>query len=355
VTVSIPRIPAEEVDMRAVRLHAYGEAPRLDEVPEPTITRPHDVVVEVGGAGLCRTDVHIRDGWFAPAVPTELPLTLGHETTGWVREIGPAVENVAVGDAVICHPQQSCGTCPACRVGDDMRCAAGLAFNGLTRPGGFAELLATTDRAVVRLPDSLPPAAVAPHADAGLTVMHVVRKAVRLLGPGTRVVVVGIGGLGHIAVQCLRALCAAEVIAVDPDPEARDLALACGAHHAVASEKAGTEVAELTDGAGAEAVIDFVGEGDAPASSLAMVRPAGTYFVVGYGGELRVPTFSLVLPEISIVGNAVGTHDDLRELVALAAAGGVAVRTRTYPLEAFADAVADLEAGRMHGRGVLVP
>jgi NAD+-dependent secondary alcohol dehydrogenase Adh1 len=341
--------------MKAVRLHAYHEAPRLDEVPEPTITGPHDVIVRVSGAGLCRTDVHIRDGWFAPAVPTELPLTLGHENTGWVQEVGSAVENVGVGDAVICHPQLSCGLCPACRIGDDMRCERGLDFTGLTRAGGFAELLKTTDRAVLRLPAGLEPAALAPHADAGLTVMHVVRKAVPLLRPGTRVVVVGVGGLGHIAVQCLRALTAAEVIAVDPDPEALKLAMDCGAHHAVAADGAGERVADLTGGAGAEAVIDFVGEGDAPTSSLAMVRAKGTYFVVGYGGELRVPTFNLVLPEISIVGNAVGTHDDLRELVALAAAGGVSLRTRSYPLDAFADAIADLESGRMHGRGVLVP
>jgi NAD+-dependent secondary alcohol dehydrogenase Adh1 len=101
-----------------------------------------------------------------------------------------------------------------------------------------------------------------------------------------------------------------------------------------------------------EAVIDFVGEGDAVAAALGMVRARGTYFVVGFGGELRVPTFAVVLPEISIVGNAVGTHDDLRELVALAATGAVRVHTRTYR---FADAMADLEQGRMHGRGVLVP
>jgi NAD+-dependent secondary alcohol dehydrogenase Adh1 len=230
-----------------------------------------------------------------------------------------------------------------------------LQFNGLTRPGGFAELLKTTDRAVLRLPGGLEPAAIAPHADAGLTVMHVVRKAVPLLGPGTRVVVVGIGGLGHIGVQCLRALTAAEVIAVDPDPAALKLAVDCGAHHAVPAETAGEQVRLLTGGAGAEAVIDFVGEGDAVDSSLAMVRARGTYFVVGYGGELRVPTFNLVLPEISIVGNAVGTHDDLRELIALTAAGAVSLRTHTYPLDAFADAIADLENGRMHGRGVLVP
>jgi NAD+-dependent secondary alcohol dehydrogenase Adh1 len=341
--------------VKAVRLHSYNEAPRLDDVPEPQVTGPHDVIVRVGGAGLCRTDVHIRDGWFAPAVPSDLPLTLGHENAGWVHEVGQAVENVGVGDAVICHPQQSCGLCPACRTGDDMRCAMGLAFNGLTRSGGFAELLKTTDRAVLRLPDGLDPVDIAPHADAGLTVMHAVRKAVPLLQPGAKVVVVGIGGLGHIAVQCLRALCAAEVIAIDPDPDALKLALDCGAHHAVSVADAGERIAELTGGAGAEAVLDFVGEGDAVASSLAMVRARGTYFVVGYGGELRVPTFNLVLPEISVVGNAVGTHDDLRELIALTATGGINLRTRTYPLDAFADAIADLENGRMHGRGILVP
>jgi NAD+-dependent secondary alcohol dehydrogenase Adh1 len=226
----------------------------------------------------------------------------------------------------------------------------------LNRAGGFAELLKTTDRAVLRLPSGLEPAAVAPHADAGLTVMHVVRKAVPLLGPGSKVVVVGVGGLGHIAVQSLRALCSAEVIAVDPDPEALKLASDCGAHHTVLADQGmGERVQRITGGAGAEAVLDFVGEEDAVDSSLSMVRARGTYFLVGYGGELRVPTFSLVLPEISVVGNAVGTHDDLRELVALAAAGGVSVRTRSYPLDAFADAIADLEGGRMHGRGVLVP
>ena len=342
--------------MKAVRLHTYHEDPRIDDVAEPTITSPHDVIVRVAGAGLCRTDVHIRDGWFAPAVATELPLTLGHETTGWVREVGAAVENVVVGDPVICHPQQSCGLCPACRIGDDMRCARGLSFTGLTRAGGFADLMKITDRGVLRLPAGLDPVDMAPHADAGLTVMHVVRKAVPLLGAGTRVVVVGVGGLGHIGVQCLRALTAAEIIAVDPDAESLKLAADCGAHHLVeAGERAVDKVRDLTGGAGAEAVIDFVGEGDAVASALAMVRARGTYFVVGYGGELKVPTFNLVLPEISVVGNAVGTHDDLRELVALAASGAVSVRTRRYPLEAFADAVADLEHGRMHGRGVLVP
>jgi NAD+-dependent secondary alcohol dehydrogenase Adh1 len=163
--------------MKAVRLHAYHKDLELNEVPEPRVSGPHDVIVRIAGAGLCRTDLHIRDGWFAPAVPTELPLTLGHENTGWVHEVGPAVEHIAVGDPVICHPQLSCGFCAACRVGDDMRCTSGLNFTGLTRDGGFADLMRTTDRGVLHLPPGLDPAELAPLADAGLAAMHVVRKA----------------------------------------------------------------------------------------------------------------------------------------------------------------------------------
>jgi NAD+-dependent secondary alcohol dehydrogenase Adh1 len=341
--------------MRAVRLHAYDQPLRFDEVPEPTITSAHDVIVRVAGAGLCRTDLHVQQGWFAPLDLVELPVTLGHENAGWVHEVGTAVANVAVGDAVICHPQLSCGICPACRRGEDMQCIQGLNFTGLTREGGFADLLKTTDRAVLRLPSGLEPSAVAPHADAGLTVMHVVRKAVPVLEAGTRVVVVGIGGLGHIAVQCLRALTPAEVIAVDQDPEALKVAADCGAHHLVPANDAATQIRDITGGAGAEAVIDFVGEDSSIGDALGTVRAGGTYFVVGYGGTLTVPTLQLVLTQISVVGSAVGTHDDLRELVALVAAGAVNVRIRSYPLEAFADALDDLEQGRMHGRGILVP
>ena len=205
---------------------------------------------------------------------------------------------------------------------------------------------------MLRLPTGLEPAEVAPHADAGLTVMHVVRKAVPLLGPGTRVVVVGVGGLGsHRRCSACAALTAAEVIAVDPDPEALKLAVDCGAHHAVPADARATEVGELTGGAGAEAVIDFVGEGDAVASSLAMVRARGTYFVVGYGGELAG---AHVQP---------GAARDQRPWQRgghprrPARAGRAHRRGRgsaapgSYPLDAFADAFADLENGRMQGAG----
>jgi NAD+-dependent secondary alcohol dehydrogenase Adh1 len=342
--------------MKAVRLHAYKEPPTVDEVAEPEATGPFDVIVRVGGAGLCRTDLHIRDGWFADAVPVDLPLTLGHETAGWVHAIGSAVEHVAVGDTVICHPNLSCGLCRACRAGQDMGCAKGLNFPGLTRDGGFADLVKTSARAVLALDPRVEPADVAALADAGLTAYHAVRKAAAVLEPGSRVAVLGVGGLGHIGIQCLGALTPAEIIAVDRDPEALKLAEQCGAHHRVEADgRHADRVRQLTGGAGVDAVLDFVGEGTAIEDALGMLATGGHYYVVGYGGTLTIPTLQLVLGELEIVGNAVGTADDLAALLRLAAAGQVTVRTAPYPLEAVGDAIADLEQGRVRGRAILTP
>jgi NAD+-dependent secondary alcohol dehydrogenase Adh1 len=342
--------------MKAVRLHAYKEPPIVDEVAEPEITGPFDVIVRVGGAGLCRTDLHIRDGWFADAVPVDLPLTLGHETAGWVHAVGSAVEHVAVGDTVICHPNISCGLCTACRAGQDMGCVKGLNFPGLTRDGGFAELVKTSARAVLALDPRVEPVDVAALADAGLAAYHAVRKAVPVLQPGSRIVVIGAGGLGHIGIQCLGALTPAEIIAVDPNPEALQLAEQCGAHHRVKADGHHVDrVRQLTDGAGAEAVLDFVGEGTAIQDALGMLATGGHYYVVGYGGTLSIPTLQLILGELEIVGNAVGTADDLAALVRLAAAGQVTVRTALYPLDAADEAIADLEQGRVRGRAILTP
>ena len=170
--------------MKAIRVHSYGQPPRLDDVPEPQPTGPEDVIVRIGGAGLCRTDLHIIDGWFADVIPSDLPVVLGHENAGWVHAVGAAVEHLAVGDPVICHPNLTCGVCRACRAGDDMRCARGPNLPGLMGAGGMAELFKTTARAVVKLPAGAEPGQVAPLADAGLTAYHAVKKAVPALGPG---------------------------------------------------------------------------------------------------------------------------------------------------------------------------
>jgi NAD+-dependent secondary alcohol dehydrogenase Adh1 len=341
--------------MKAIRLHSYGQAPRLDDVPEPQATGPDDVVVRIGGAGLCRTDLHIIDGWFADAIPADLPLVLGHENAGWVHAVGPAVEHLAVGDPVICHPNLTCGVCQACRTGDDMRCARGPNIPGLMCAGGMAELFKTSARAVVKLRPGTGPADVAALADAGLTAYHAVRKAIPALDPGSFAVTVGAGGLGHIGIQCLKAMTSAQVIAVDTSEDALKLALDCGADHVIAADgQQAQQVRDLT-GAGADTVFDFVGEDNTIGDSVAMLCSGGTYYLVGYGGTVTLPTLPLVLGEVTIAANLIGTYPDLAGLVTLADQGQVALHCARYPLEATGDAIDDLRHGRIRGRAVLMP
>jgi NAD+-dependent secondary alcohol dehydrogenase Adh1 len=341
--------------MIAARLHAYHEPLKIDEVDEPKIKSPLDVIVRIGAAGLCRTDLHIQEGQWAEIQNPTLPYIPGHENAGWIHEVGPAVTNVQVGDTVIVHPLITCGQCRACRAGNDMHCENG-AFPGLGIDGGFAEYLYTSARSVVKLDPSLEPATIAALADAGLTAIHAVKKAVPVLVPGTRVVVIGAGGLGHIGIQCLRALTSAEVIVTDPSDAALALAKEVGAHHTVKVDGSHVDtVKEITNGLGAEAVIDFVGEKGAVEDGIAMLRNGGFYYVIGYGQNIDVPTIDVVSREISFIGCLVGTYIDLQDLMTLTAQGQVKLHTSTYPLEAINDAMADLDGGRLQGRGILIP
>jgi NAD+-dependent secondary alcohol dehydrogenase Adh1 len=341
--------------MKAARLHAYREALKLDEIGDPQVTGPLDVVVRIGAAGLCRTDLHIQEGQWAEKSGVKLPYTPGHENAGWVHEIGSTVTNVAVGDTVIVHPFISCGLCGPCRAGDDMHCLNG-SFPGINRDGGFADFLQTSARSVVKLAPGLEPKDIAALADAGLTAIHAVKKAIGVLGPGTHAVVIGAGGLGHIGIQCLKAMTPAEIIVVDPSEPALALARELGADHTVKVDDTQVDkVKELTDGLGAEAIIDFVGEKGAIEDGVAMLRDGGFYYVIGYGENINIPTIDVISREISFIGNLVGTYSDLQELMTLTAQGQVRLHTTMYPLEAINDAIADLDAGQLQGRGILIP
>ncbi len=341
--------------MNAARLHAYHEPLRLEEINEPKVDGPLDVVVRIGAAGLCRTDLHIQEGQWAEKSGVKLPYTPGHENAGWVHEIGSAVTNVEVGDTVIVHPFISCGLCGPCRAGDDMHCLTG-SFPGINRDGGFADFLQTSARSVVKLAPGLEPKDIAALADAGLTAIHAVKKAIPVLGPGTHAVVIGAGGLGHIGVQCLKAMTPAEIIVIDPSEPALALARELGSDHTVKVDGTQVEkVQELTDGLGAEAIIDFVGEKGAIEDGVAMVRDGGFFYVIGYGENINIPTIDVISREISFIGNLVGTYTDLQELMTLTAQGKVSLHTSTYPLEAINDAMADLDGGRLQGRGILIP
>ena len=341
--------------MKAVQLGAYNAKPELVDVPDPVIDGPMDVIVRVGGAGVCRTDLHIIEGQWEQKSGVELPYTIGHENAGWVEAVGSAVTNIAPGDPVILHPLATCGLCAACRAGDDVHCTESK-FPGIDTNGGYAEYLKTTARSVVKLDKSLAPADVAALADAGLTAYHAVAKAARILRPGQHAVIIGAGGLGHIGIQVLLALSAAEMIVVDRSPEALELARELGAHHTVLADGGQIDAVQaLTGGNGAEVVLDFVGEGGAIEDGIAMLRRAGSYFVIGYGGRLDVPTIDIISTEINFIGNLVGTYNDLVELMALAAQGKVTLHTTTYPLSEFSTALVDLEQGRVRGRAILIP
>jgi NAD+-dependent secondary alcohol dehydrogenase Adh1 len=341
--------------MKAVRVTGYHQQLQMDDIPKPEVSGPLDVIVKIGGAGVCRTDLHILEGQWAEKSQVQLPYTIGHENAGWVDAVGSAVTNVAVGDKVILHPLITCGLCRACRAGDDVHCENSK-FPGIDTDGGYAEFLKTSARSCVKIDDALEPAGVAALADAGLTAYHAAAKAAARLRAGDRCVIIGAGGLGHIGIQVMNAISPAELIVIDRNPEAVKLALTIGAHHAVVAD--GTQVdqvLELTGGHGAEVVIDFVGEGGSTKEGIAMTRRAGDYLVVGYGEDVQVPTIDLVSAEKNIIGNLVGSYNDLVELMALAAQQKVTLHTVTYALDDFQKAIDDLDAGRVRGRAILVP
>jgi NAD+-dependent secondary alcohol dehydrogenase Adh1 len=339
--------------MKAARLHQFKQHLQLDTVPEPSLGGHNDVVVRIAGAGLCRTDLHIIDGIWQPKMNVQLPYTLGHENAGWVEVVGDAVQSVRPGDAVIVHPLRTCGVCAGCRRGEDMYCENGI-FPGVNTDGGFADYLLTSERALIKLAEGIDPIEVAPYADAGITAYRAAKKAARILRPGDSVAIIGIGGLGHIALQALLNLSAARIIAVDPSPIAQQLAKELGADEVVAGDRPVEAVRELSGG-GVHVVIDFVAERGAEKTAVDMLRQGGSDIVVGYGGKIEMPTIDVIFSEVSIVGSLVGNYTELCELMTLNAQGKIKLHTQRYGLDDINQAIDDLDHGRIRGRGVLVP
>lgn len=343
--------------MKVVRVVEYHQPLKLDEAPEPEITSPLDVIVKIGAAGVCRTDIHVLEGQWKDKSGVMLPYTIGHENAGWVHQVGDGVTNVKAGDKVILHPLVTCGLCTACRFGDDVHCENST-FPGINADGGYAEYLKTTARSVIKLDDKLEPADVAALADAGLTAYHAVAKAAKVLRPSNTVVMIGAGGLGHIGIQVMKAISGATIVVIDRNQDALALAKKLGADHIIQAKDDDSfvkEVLDLTSGKGAEAVIDFVAEGGSTATGVKMLRRAGNYFVVGYGENINVPTIDIISTEINFIGNLVGSYNDLAELMVLAAQGKVVLHTTKYKLDDFQNAIDDLSAGKVRGRAILVP
>ncbi len=214
----------------------------------------------------------------------------------------------------------------------------------------------STSARLIRLPEGVEPAEVAPHADAGITAYHAVKKLLPRLEPGSTVAMIGVGGVGHIALQLVRVLGASRVIAIDTDERRRALARELGADEVLGEQADVVDaVRELTGGKGADIVFDFVGTDDTHAGGMSMVARRGIYSVIGYGGTISMPSVHMIATETAIAGNLVGSWVDLWELLQLHGSGEITLRTETHPLEDVNEVLDRLREGEITGRAVLVP
>ncbi|MEV7737317.1 NAD(P)-dependent alcohol dehydrogenase [Streptomyces sp. NPDC088921] len=344
--------------MKALQYHTIGAAPEVVTVPDPE-PGPGQVLLKVTAAGVCHSDIAVMS-WPAENFPYELPLTLGHEGVGTVAALGAGVSGVREGDAVAVYGPWGCGTCAKCAQGKENYClradALGIRPPGLGTPGAIAEYLLVDDpRHLVPL-DGLDPVAAAPLTDAGLTPYHAIKRSLPKLVPGSTAVVIGTGGLGHVAIQLLRALTPARVIALDVSEDKLRLAKEVGAHETVLSDGgAAAAVRTLTGGLGAEAVFDFVGAEPTLRTAGALAAVEGDVAIVGIGGGALPVGFGSLPFEVSVAAPYWGSRSELIEVLNLARSGAVSVHTETYFLDEAPLAYERLHTGKVNGRAVILP
>ncbi|MFF0445359.1 NAD(P)-dependent alcohol dehydrogenase [Streptomyces sp. NPDC004609] len=344
--------------MKALQYRTVGSAPEVVDIPAPE-PGPGQILLRVTAAGVCHSDIALMS---IPAerLPFPLPLTLGHEGAGTVAALGDGVSGVAVGDAVVVYGPWGCGACPVCASGRENYCphAARLGIRppGLGSPGAMAEYMLVDDvRHLVPIGD-LDPVSAVPLTDAGLTPYHAVRRALPKLVPGSTAVVIGTGGLGHLAIQLLRALTPARVVALDVSEDKLELARGVGAHEAILSDAdAAASVRELTGGLGAQAVFDFVGVDATGASAVAMAALDADVQLVGLGGGAVRVGFAQVPYGMSVTAPYWGSRTELADVTALARSGVLSVHTETYSLDDAPLAYERLHAGKVSGRAVILP
>jgi propanol-preferring alcohol dehydrogenase len=344
--------------MRAVRLQAPGGDLALEHVPLPE-PRGFELRIRVAGAGVCHTDLHIVDGT-QPRI--ELPRTLGHEVAGWIDAVGPEAagllrrSRLGTGDPVVVYGGWGCGECAQCRTGDEQRCERSVA-PGFQADGGYAEaMLVPHPRHLVKLAD-LDPVAAAPLADAGITPLRAVRRALPWLRAGSRVLVIGAGALGQFALQLLRLV----------PPDGRALTLGVRELDPARLERAaelGADVGllavepELTiEGMGGrpDVVLDFVGTDGTLAHAAEVIAPGGAVLLVGEAGGMLA--FGMERPTIEawLTTVAWGSLQDLRDIVRLARRGRLRWTVERLSLAEATRAHARLRNGEVEGRIVLVP
>lgn len=343
--------------MKAFQLVGWQKPPELRDVsvPEPG---PGEVLLKIGGAGACHSDLHLMEAPEGSASVT-FPFTLGHENAGWVERLGPGAAGYAVGDPVLVYGPWGCGRCLNCRAGMDNYCETGGVEKpgGLGRDGGMADyLIVPSTRFLIPIGD-LEPREAAPLSDAALTSYHAVKRSLHLLGAGSTAVVIGAGGLGQMAIQVLRALSAAtRIVAIDTAPDKLATAKRMGADEALVSgADAVTRIKDMTLGQGANLVLDMVGIDPTLKMAARMARSLGHVTIVGLGGGALPVNFSSLPHECSATAPYWGSIPELVEVVSLAQAGKIKMLLEHFPLDRAAEAYRLLHDGKIGGRAVILP
>lgn len=342
--------------MKAVRFIEVGRPAEIVDLPKPT-PGPGEVLIRVAGAGVCHTDIHVLDH----GIGIDGPFTLGHENTGWVDSLGEGVTGWKEGDPVAVYGPWGCGACHSCQTSAENYCERHASIptygGGLGSDGGAAEyMIIPSPRLLVPL-GTLDPVAAAPLSDAALTPYHAIKRALPLLTPDASVLVIGVGGLGHMAVQILRALTPAKLIAGDID--AGKLAHACelGADHILntGAPTAREEICDLVGARGVTAVFDFVGAQPTIDLAVGVVGRNSHISVVGIGGGTLKYAMDAPAYGTQVTMPYWGSRAEMIEVIALAQAGRIKARVETFELEQ-ANLVYDrLREGKISGRAVLKP
>ncbi|HEX7094470.1 MAG TPA: NAD(P)-dependent alcohol dehydrogenase [Acidimicrobiales bacterium] len=345
--------------MRALQLTEWKQQPQIREVAEPE-PGPGQVVVRIAGAGACHSDLHLMHDFDAGSVPWSPPFTLGHENAGWVHALGAGVTGFEVGEPVAVYGPWGCGHCVRCRAGAENYCdnAGGIPYagGGLGTDGGMAEyLLVPSARHLVKLGE-VDPVEAAPLTDAALTPYHAIKRSLPLLVPGSTTVVIGAGGLGHMAIQLLGALCPTKIVVVDQRDEALFLAAELGADHTVkAGPDAVREITEISGGRGTDFVLDLVGADSTIALGAAVARSNSHVTVVGIAGGTYTFSFFSQRYAVALSTTYWGTVTELAEVIALAEAGRVRPHIELFPLDQANEAYERMRNGTLNGRAVIVP
>lgn len=347
--------------MKAVRFTNWKTFPQLKEIERPT-PGPNEVLLKVAGAGACHSDVAIfqdYEGDLPVAAFLKPEYTLGHENSGWVEELGEGVTGLKVGDAYLVYGPVGCGRCRACSRGQDTYCDNVAQMPhlgmGLGRDGGMAEYIVVPARNLVPLGDA-DPVEAAPLSDAGLTPYHAIKLSLRQLeGGGKYALVIGLGGLGQLAVQMLKALTGATVIATDVKEDAMAAAAENGAITVAGGANQADEIRALTGGKGVDAVFDCVGIAATIGVAQKVVARQGRISVIGIAGEPVSWDFYSNPYEAELTNTYWGTIEDLYDVAALYRAGLIRPEVTVYPMDKALDAYQDLVDGKISGRAVVAP